>query len=190
IETKELLTAKPPLRINRPPCGTLTSVSPAIMRLALISCVAALRLIWPALWGLAMINAPPEPAAMVYLLALSKLILPTVRSPSKVTVRGAVIAPRKLANATEELGTPPSQFAESAQLPSPSLIHCGAGPSSVRVATIVPERRKELSLLCSVLKVVVKRTGRVRVSMLLAATTDGVPVDALKIVRPVKSLLV
>src|SRR6266481_491732 len=114
------------------------------MSLALISWVAALRLIWPAVLGLPMISAPPEPGAMVYLLALSKLILATLRSPSRVTVCGAVIPPRKLAIAPGPSGIPPLQLAESPQLPSPSLIHSTGGNPSERVATRVPERRKML----------------------------------------------
>src|SRR6266850_2459467 len=102
---------------------------------------------------------------------------------------GAVSAPRKLAEALAELGMPPSQFAESFHDPPPSLIHCGGLLLRLRVATSVPERRKVLSKLFCVPKLVLKRTGRVRVSMPLATTTEGVPEDALKRSRPVKSTL-
>src|SRR6266568_6049318 len=102
---------------------------------------------------------------------------------------GAVRAPRKLAEALEELGIPPSQLAESFQEPPPSVFHCGGLLLRLRVTTRTPERRKVLSKDCSVEKLVLKRTGRLRVSMPLATTTEGVPDDWLKRSLPVKSLL-
>src|SRR5207245_6541474 len=100
--------------------------------------------------------------------------------PSRVTMAGelaAVSAPRKLAEALTELGMPPSQLAGSFQEPPPSVFHWGGLLLRLRVATRVPERRKVLSPVVTVLKIVLKRTGRVRVSMPLATTTDGVPED-------------
>src|ERR1051325_1175089 len=93
---------------------------------------------------------------------------PTVLSPSRGMVFGEVIAPRKLAEALAELGMPPSQLLGSLHEPPPSVFHCGGLLLRLRVATMVPERRKVLSFECSVEKNLLKRTGRVRVSMPLA----------------------
>src|SRR5437762_12097835 len=73
-----------------------------------------------------MVSVPPLPGAMVYLLALSKLICCTCLSPSSETVRGAVILPRKLAAAVGPVGTEGgSQLPATLQLPSASTFHCG-----------------------------------------------------------------
>src|SRR3989440_7993313 len=54
------------------------------------------------------------------------LIVPTVRSPSSVIVRGAVILPRKFAIAVGESGTELlDQLLAFPQLPSASTFHCG-----------------------------------------------------------------
>src|SRR2546430_12309370 len=125
------------------------------------------------------------------MLGLSKLSSPTVWSPSRVMMAGelaAVSAPRKLAEALAELGMPPSQLFESFHEPPPSIFHCGGLLLRLRVATSVPERRRVLSPVVSVEEILLKRTGRVRVSMPLATTTFGVLGDWLKRSLPVKSL--
>ena len=71
--------------------------------------------------------------AIVYWLELLKLIVPTVVVvPSTVTVRGAVIAPKKLAIASTALGEPPDQLAGADQfrVPVPSAVHCGSKPAT------------------------------------------------------------
>src|SRR5215208_1813771 len=72
--------------------GPLLVIAPDIDSGALISWVPLATLM-----ALVTVNVPPEPGAIVYLLALSKFTLATLRLPSRVTVRGAVILPRKLA---------------------------------------------------------------------------------------------
>src|SRR5437660_10843432 len=53
------------------------------------------------------------------------LIVPTVRSPSRVIVRGAVVFPRKFATAVGESGTELfDQLLGFPQLPSASTFHC------------------------------------------------------------------
>src|SRR5947207_161007 len=96
------------------------------MTLALISCVAGFKLIAPCAPGPPIVNVPPVPGAIVYRLKLSKLMVPTVRSPSSVIVLGAVIFPRKFAMAVGESGTELlDQLPGFAQLPSASRFHCG-----------------------------------------------------------------
>src|SRR5438132_1054445 len=77
------------------------------------------------------VRVPPVPEVIVYLLALSKTIVPTVRLPSSVTVRGAVIFPRKLATTLELSGTVVGlQLAATPQLPLLSTFHCGFVPGA------------------------------------------------------------
>src|SRR3954452_1948637 len=90
----------------------LLVTAPVRLSGALISWLPAVTLIVPALTV-----SVPLPAPMVYLFALLKLMSFTVWLPSSVTVRGAVIAPRKLATAVGPVGTPPVQLDETLQLP-------------------------------------------------------------------------
>src|SRR5882757_1335332 len=107
--------------------GPVLVTAPLRLSGALISWLPLVTVMVPPLT----VSVPP-PGAMVYLLALSKLMSFTVWLLSSVTVRGAVILPRKLAIAVGLLGTPPSQFVATLQLPLASTFHCGLPPSRRR----------------------------------------------------------
>src|SRR4051794_40127392 len=67
--------------------------------------------------------APPP---IVYALALSKFITPTVCGAASITVRGAVMTEPKFATSPANIGTPPVQLDALYQLPSASRDHVGA----------------------------------------------------------------
>jgi len=97
--------------------------------------------------ALVTVRVPLLPCAIVYLLALSKFRLATERLPSRVTVRGAVILPRKFAIAVGELGG--GALPVAGQAPAavgvdvPLRIRGGGGDhvqDEVGVVDVVPER--------------------------------------------------
>src|SRR3954469_15169133 len=99
---------------------------------ALISCAPEVTTIEPVV-PLPILSVPPEPGAMVYVLPLSNAICCTCLPPSSVTVRGAVILPRKLAVAVGPLGTlGGSQLEAVDQLPLASTFHCGGVETPVK----------------------------------------------------------
>src|SRR5258706_14458768 len=106
---------------------------------ALISCEPEVTMMLPVVPS-PMVSVPSLTGAMVYLLALSKLICCTCLSPSSETVRAVVIFPRKFAAAVGPLGTEGgSQFAATLQLPSASTFHCGGVETPLKLRkTLLP----------------------------------------------------
>src|SRR5688572_28984718 len=117
---------KLPLSVSACPLAILIWLSPANVSGAELTWLPDATWIVPGLDTSPTASVPLKPAATVYRLALSNTIVPTVRAPSSVTVRGAVIFPKNPASAVGPAGTMAGdQLLATPQPPLASTFHCG-----------------------------------------------------------------